>query len=133
VQEFIQDIIASISVMFASMYEGAPLMWGSKYPVFLLELLLMIIVLDLIIFGWRPLVKRYAPNSYSTVDYVLSQVFNIAGILVLVFVDILLGVEMGTTWGQWLGISGVVWFTAAIIAVIFLGRFATTRKFMGHK
>jgi hypothetical protein len=120
----------SIGALFSSMFEGAPLIFGSKYPFFFLELLAIIIVFDLIVFGWRPLVAKYAAKHYSAVDYIIGQVFNGLALVFLAIFTIYLGGQMGDTWGRWLGISGIVWLTVGIVAIIFLGRFATTRSFV---
>ena len=130
-QEFIDGLIQSISAMFASMYNGAPLIFGSKYPFFFLELLAIIILFDIIVFGWRPLVSKYALKHYPAVDYIVGQVFNGLALVVLAIFTVFLGSQMGDTWGSWFGISGIIWITVGIVAVIFLGRFATTRSFVG--
>jgi len=130
VQEFADNLMQSIGALFSTMFEGAPLVFGSKYPFFFLELLGIIIVFDLIVFGWRPLVSKYASKHYPTVDYIVGQVFNALALIVLVIFTVYLGGQMGDTWGRWLGISGIVWITVGIIAIIFLGRFATTRSFV---
>lgn len=124
-QDFVQNLIEGIGSFFGSMYSGAPTLWGSKYPVFLLELLILIVVFDLIIFGWRPLVRRFLPDSYHAVNYYFAQSVNVLAFLVLVIFNFYLGAQLGDTWGSWIGISGLIWTTAAILAVMVLTRFLT--------
>ena len=127
-QEFVQDLIRGIGDIFSSMYNSAPAIWGSRYPVFFLELLLIIVVFDLIIFGWRPLVRRFAPGAYNKVDYYFGQSVNVLAFVVLVVFDFYLGAQLGAAWGNWLGLSGLVWATAAIVALLFLGRLLTRKR-----
>lgn len=129
-QNLADSLVQTISALFSAMFEGAPVIWGSKYPFFFLEILAIIILFDLIVFGWRPIVSKYASKHYALVDYIVGQVFNGLALIALVVLTIYLGSEMGDTWGSWLGVSGVVWITIGIIAIIFLGRFATTRSFV---
>jgi len=128
VQDFVQNLLRGISTLFARMYEGSPALWGSKYWVFLLEVILLIIVVDLIIFGWRPLVKKFLPHAYSTVDYVFGQVVNILAFIVLVVFLFYLGAQLGAAWGTFLGFSTMIWATVGIIALILLGRLLMGRK-----
>ncbi len=125
-QDLVQDLIDGISGYFSSLFEGAPLVFGSKYPVFLLEVLLIIVIFDVVIFGWRPLVRRYLPDHYHAVDYYFAQSVNAIAFLLLVALDFYLGSQLGESWGSWIGISGLVWLTLAILGVMMLARFAST-------
>lgn len=121
------SIVDSISSLFSAMYGGAPLVWGSPWPVFLVEVLGLIILIDLVIFGWRPLVKRLFPAAYSTVDYVFGQFVNALALIALVAFMIYLGGQLGDSWGTFLGISTLVWSVVAIVAIMFLGRLVARR------
>jgi len=133
VQESIQNLIQLIGSMFLGMFENAPTIMGSKYPLFFVELLILIVIFDLVIFGWRPLVRRFAPDHYANVDYIFGQAVNVLAFIVLVVFTFYLGSELGSTWGTWLGLSGIVWIAIGIIAVIFGGRYLTTGSLMGSR
>jgi hypothetical protein len=126
VQDFVQNLIDGISAFFSGLYDGAPLVLGSKYPVFLLELLVIIVILDLFIFGWRPLVRKFFPDNYHSVDYYFAQSVNVMAFLLLVVFDFYLGAQLGDAWGTWIGISGMIWITVAILGVMFAARFVTS-------
>ncbi len=126
-----QDFAATIGSLFSNMYESSPVLFGSKYPVFFFQLLVLIVIFDLIIFGWRPLIRKFLPDYYQRIDYIFNQVVNGIAFVVLISVTFYLGGELSEVWGSFLGISGVIWLTLGIIAAIFLARFATTRSFSG--
>ena len=130
-QDFLQSFIDSIAGLFSAMFEGAPMVFGSKYPVFFIELLIVIVLFDLMIFGWRPLVRKYLPEHYSDVDHIFGQVLNVLALIGLVIFTFYAGSALGDTWGTFLGLSGVVWITVGILAVIVLGRFLLTGSVMG--
>ena len=132
-QETIQSLIQLIGSIFSGMFENAPAIMGSKYPLFFVELLILIVIIDLVIFGWRPLVQKFAPDAYATVDYVFGQAVNALAFIVLVIFTFYLGGELGSTWGTFLGLSGIVWIAVGIIAVIFGGRYLTTGSLMGAR
>ena len=124
-EDLVQGIFSGFSGLFASMFDAAPMLWGSKYPMFLLFSLMLIIVFDLVVFGWRPLMKKYAPDAYGSVDYYFTQSMNVLALLMLVGLTFFLGAVFGDTWGVFLGLSGLVWMTAGTLVVIFGGRYLT--------
>ena len=124
-QNIIENLLQGIARFFGDLFRDAPLVWGSPYPVFFAELLLIIILFDFVIFGWRPLVRRFAPRRYSAVDYIFGLTVDLLAALALVAFDVYLGASLGDSWGRWLGISGLVWSTVAVIALLFVGRFVS--------
>ena len=132
-QELTQNLIQLIGNIFSGMFENAPEVMGSKYPFFFIELLILIVIFDLMIFGWRPLVRKFAPDAYANVDYIFGQTVNVMAFIVLTIFTFYLGGELGGAWGTWLGLSLVVWMTFGIVAIIFGGRYLTTKSLMGSR
>jgi len=123
-----ENLLKSISHLFGAMYQGAPLLWGSRWPMFLVELLALIALIDIVLFGWRPLVRKLFPDAYSTVDYVFGQVVNAGAFLTLVVFTVYLGRQLGNAWGTFLGLSTMVWSVIAFVVLLFLGRLIARRS-----
>ena len=126
-ESLVSNLLGWVSSFFGNLYADAPVIWGSKYPAFLGELLLLIIVIDLVIFGWRPLVKKFFPKSYGAVDYAFGQVTNLIWLCVLDAFMIYIGGALGEAWGRFLGISTMIWSTVGVVALLLLGKLAVKR------
>lgn len=124
----IENLLSFISRLFGAMYQGAPLLWGSRWPMFLVEVLVLIGIIDLVIFGWRPLVKKLFPEAYSVVDYVVGQLVNAIAFVALAAFMLYLGAQLGVAWGTFLGISTMIWAVIVIVALLFLGRLIARRN-----
>jgi len=118
----LQRLADLISRLVAAMYDRAPLVAGSRWPMFLVEGLVVIVLIDLVIFGWRPLIRRFMPAAYSTVDYVFGQFVNALAFLVLVAFLLYIATQLGTAWGTFLGLPTMIWSVIGFIALIFVGR-----------
>lgn len=127
-EDMVGGLIGSVSSFFAGMFANSPKIWGSQYPAFFGQMLLLIIVIDLVIFGWRPLVKKFFPGSYSQVDYVFGQLTNFIWLAILVGFLLYIGGALGEAWGKFVGISTMVWATLGVVALILLGRLATRKS-----
>jgi hypothetical protein len=127
-EALLNSLIVFISELFGSMYAKSPAVWGSQYPAFLAQVLLLIVIIDLVIFGWRPLVRKFFPSAYGGVDYGFGQVTNLLWLVLLVGFMIYLGAELGEAWGKFMGISTMLWSTIGIVALLFLGRLVTKRS-----
>ena len=72
------------------------------------------------------MVRKFFPDDYHAVDYYFAQSVNVLAFLLLVAVNFYLGAQLGDSWGTWIGISGMIWLTIAILAVMVLARFLSS-------
>ena len=118
----VQGIMTAISNYFGFWLENSPVVGGSAYPMFMVWLFLHIVVFVILFFGWRPLLRKLAPDVYSVVDYYFSQAINVVALVGLVVFTFYLGAMFEDTWGTFLQISGLVWMTLVMAGLLIGGR-----------
>ena len=112
-------LVESVTNLFAGFYSSAPEIGGTKMWGFFLFSLLFIAVLDVIFFGWRPLVKKLAPEAYPKVDHIVVNAFNVIAGIGLLYIVISICVEFATLW------PGIM--VVAIVGGMFGWRFARSK------
>ena len=70
----VQGVMGAISNYFGFWLANSPLIGGSAYPMFMVWLFLHIVVFVIVFFGWRPLLRKLAPDYYGDGGLLLQPV-----------------------------------------------------------